>query len=52
MTLEEKELLLKDLYPRLPYHPKVKYTHYHKNGDDEDIVLNVYNAHELLVGMG
>lgn len=52
MTREEKELLVKDLCARLPYNPKVKYAHYHKNGDDVDIVLNVYNAHKLLVGMG
>lgn len=51
MTQEDKQLLLKDLCSRLPYNPKVKYAHYHKNGDDEDIVLNVYNAHKLLVGM-
>lgn len=51
MTQEEKQLLVKDLCARLPYNPKVKYKHYHKNGDDEDIVLNVYNAHKLLVGM-
>ena len=51
MTQDEKQLLLKDLCSRLPYNPKMKYAHYHKNGDDEDIVLNVYNAHKLLVGM-
>ncbi len=51
MTQEEKQLLLKDLCSRLPYNPKVKYAHYHKNGDDENIVLNIYNAHKLLVGM-
>ncbi len=51
MTQEEKQLLLKDLRSRLPYNPKAKYPHYHKNGDDENIVLNIYNAHKLLVGM-
>ena len=52
MTQEEKQILLIDLCARLPYNPKVKYAHFHKNGDDTDIVLNIYNAHKLLVGMG
>ena len=51
MTNEEKDILLKDLCMRLPYNPKVRYSHYHSNGDSQDIVLNVHNAHKLLVGM-
>ena len=52
MTKEEKELLVKDLCGRLPYNVKVRHAHFNKNGDSADIVLNTYNAHKLLNGMG
>jgi hypothetical protein len=51
MTQEEKSILLRDLCGRLPYNVKVKHAHFHKNGEDADIVLNTYNAHKLLNGM-
>lgn len=51
MTQEERDLLRRDLCGRLPYNTKVRYREFHRNGDDEDIVLNVYNSSKLLTGI-